>query len=50
MVRPRKPMTDPKLKEWLTEFNNKNIKRQYCSVMRPFKKNLGIEDLDYLKK
>ena len=50
MVRPRKPITDSTLKAWLTEFNNKNTKRQYCSAMRLFKKNLGIEDLgQYLK-
>jgi integrase len=50
MVRPRKPITDPILKEWLSEFSNRNTKRQYCSAMRLFKKNLGIEDLgEYLK-
>lgn len=50
MVRPRKPINDPTLKQWLTEFNNKKTKRQYCSVIRLFKKNLGIEDLgQYLK-
>jgi len=50
MVRPRKPISDPVLKEWLTEFSNKNTKRQYCSAIRLFKKNLGIEDLGkYLK-
>ncbi|MEJ2242329.1 MAG: hypothetical protein P8Y18_09330, partial [Candidatus Bathyarchaeota archaeon] len=45
MVRPIKPITDPTLKKWLNEFNNKNTKRQYCSAMRLFKKNLGIDDL-----
>ena len=50
MVRPRKPITDPTLKTWITEFSNKNTKRQYCSALRLFKKNLGIEDLSqYLK-
>jgi len=50
MVRPRKPITDPTLKQWLTEFNNKKTKSQYCSVLRLFKRNLGIEDLgEYLK-
>lgn len=50
MVRPRKPITDPVLKEWLGEFSNRNTKRQYCSAMRLFKNNLGIEDLgEYLK-
>ena len=50
MVRPRKQVNDPILKEWLNEFSNKNTKRQYCSAIRLFKNNLNIEDLvDNLK-
>ena len=50
MVRPKKPIKDQILKEWLTEFKVKHTRDCYLSSMRKFKKNLGIESLDeYLK-
>lgn len=50
MVAPKKPIQDQILKDWLTEFNNKNTRQNYVAALRKFKKNLGIESLDtYMK-
>ena len=46
MVAPKKEIKDQVLKDWLTEFNNKNTKQNYVAALRKFKKNLSIEDLD----
>ena len=49
-MKPRKPVTDPVLKEWLTEFKKLTTRRSYLSSMRKFKEHLQIEDLGkYLK-
>lgn len=49
-MKPRKPITDPTLKQWLTEFKKPTTRRSYLSSMRKFKKHLEIEDLGkYLK-
>ncbi len=50
MARPTKPIKDPVLKEWLTEFKSKKTKQCYLSALRKFKQNLGIESLnEYIK-
>ena len=50
MPRPTKPIKDPVLKEWLTEFKSKKTKQCYLSALRKFKQNLGIESLnEYIK-
>ena len=50
MPRPTKPIKDPVLKEWLTEFKSKKTKQCYLSCLRKFKQNVGIESLDYYIK
>jgi len=45
-VAPKKQIRDQILKDWLTEFNNKNTRQNYVAALRKFKKNLGIESLD----
>jgi len=48
--RPRKPISDPVLQEWLGEFKKRTTKGTYLTALRTFKKNLGIADLTkYLK-
>ncbi len=50
MARPTKPIKDPVLKEWLTEFKSKKTQQCYLSALRKFKQNLGIESLnEYIK-
>ena len=50
MPRPTKPIKDPVLKEWLTEFKSKKTKQCYLSCLRKFKQNLGIDSLEeYVK-
>jgi integrase len=50
MRKPRKPVTDPVLKKWLTEFKKPTTRRSYTSSIRKFKQLLGIEDLgEYLR-
>lgn len=51
MVRPKKPITDKSLKNWLeNSFKNQGTKRAYTAALRAFKKNLGIDDLsEYLQ-
>ena len=52
MGRPRNPIIDPTLKDWLeTNFPNKSTKKTYLSALRLFKQNLNIKNLGkYLKE
>jgi len=45
MARARKPIQDPALKQWLTEFKRYKTKETYLCALRKFKRKLAIEDL-----
>jgi integrase len=49
MAKPRKPIKDEKLKNWLMEFESKNTQSSYLTALRKFREVNNIESLDSYK-